>query len=119
MNLDGKTVVITGATGGIGKILVKLLDSAGAKTILVSRNENDLHDLQSSLSNKESAYFSCDLSNQSDTVKTAELIASKYPQIDILINCAGIGIYKPIEDATLNDFNDSINIGLNINIHFY
>lgn len=112
MNLQGKVVVVTGATGGIGKEIVSRLDKEGATLILISRNESELQELLKSLANKESKYYVCDLSNQTETKKVANEISINYPKIDILINSAGIGIYKPIEEATLSEFNDSLNIGL-------
>lgn len=112
MNLQEKLIVITGATGGIGSEIVRRLDSEGATLLLVSRNETELQKLLKTLKNKESSYFVCDFSNQSETVKVAKEISEKYPKIDVLINSAGIGVYKPIEDATLFEFNESLNIGL-------
>lgn len=112
MNLQGKVAVVTGATGGIGKEIVGRLDREGATLILISRNESELQELIKTLNNKESKYYVCDLSNQSETEKIANEISINYPKIDILLNSAGIGIYKPIEEATLSEFNDSLNIGL-------
>lgn len=112
MNLKGKTIVITGATGGIGRELVRRLDGEGAKLILISKTESELQNLQKKLTNKESKYYVCDLSNQSDTENVTKEISKSYQKIDILLNCAGIGIYKPIEEATLSEFNKSLNVGL-------
>jgi short-subunit dehydrogenase len=44
------------------------------------------------------------------TKKIANQISEEHKNIDILINCAGIGIYKPLEDLTLEDWNRSMNI---------
>lgn len=112
MDLKNKVVVITGATGGIGRELVKRLDSNGAKLILVSKNESELSNLLKSLSNKESVYFVSDFSNQKETIDTAQKISSNYPSIDILINAAGIGIYKPIEEARIEEWNKTMDIGV-------
>lgn len=112
MDLKNKVAVVTGATGGIGRELVKKLDNEGAQIILISKSESDLQSLVKTLNNKSSKYFVCDFSNQAETEKVAKDIAGEFDQIDILINSAGIGIYKPIEEATLEDFNNSINIGL-------
>jgi len=112
MNLLGRVAVVTGATGGIGKEIVKRLDSEGVTLLLISRKGTELQELLNSLKNKESKYYVCDLSNQEETEKIANEISSKYPKIDILLNSAGVGVYKPIEEATLSEFNDSLNIGL-------
>lgn len=112
MDLKNKVAVVTGATGGIGRELVKYIDDEGAQIILVSKNETELQNLLKTLKNKTSKYYVCDFSNQAETEKVAKEIVSDFKNIDLFINSAGIGIYKPIEEATLEDFNNSINIGL-------
>ncbi len=112
MNLLGRVAVVTGATGGIGTEIVKRLDGEGVTLLLISRKETELQELLNSLKNKESKYYVCDLSIQEETEKIANEISSNYPKIDILLNSAGVGVYKPIEEATLSEFNDSLNIGL-------
>lgn len=112
MDLKNKVVVITGATGGIGRKLVKELDKEGARFVLVSKSEEELQNLLKTLNGKDNTYYVCDLSIQEEVVKLAKEIKSKFEYVDILINLAGIGIYKPIEEVSLDDWNSSLNIGL-------
>ncbi len=112
MDLLNKVAIITGATGGIGSELVTKLDDEGAQLVLVSKNEAELQKLLQTLKNKTSRYYVCDFSNQNETERIAKEISSNFKSVDLLVNSAGVGIYKPIEDATLEDFNNSINIGL-------
>lgn len=113
MNLKDKIVVITGSTGGIGREIIKGLDIEGATLILVSKTESELQNQLKTLNNKNSIYYAADLSSQEDTTKVAREIAKKYEKIDILINAAGIGIYKPLEELSLEEWNRSLNINLN------
>lgn len=113
MDLKNKIVVVTGATGGIGRELVRRLDSNGAKLVLVSKNEIELQNLLKNLKNEYSQYFVCDFSNQIETEKVAKAIASEFDQINVLINSAGIGIYKPLEELSFEEWNRSLNINLN------
>lgn len=112
MDLKDKTVVITGATGGIGREIIKSLDSKGADFVLVAKNKGELENQLKSLKSKNSSYFVADFSDQLETKKVAKSISEKYLKIDILICAAGVGIYKPIEEATLDEWNKSLNIGL-------
>ena len=113
MNLKDKIVVVTGATGGMGREIVKSLDNEGAKLVLISKTESELQNLLKTLAGKNNKYYVCDLSNEDETLKVAKEIANDFKTIDVLINAAGIGIYKPLEELTLDEWNLSIAINLN------
>lgn len=112
MDLKNKTVVITGATGGMGREIVKLLDKEGANLVLISKSDSELATLVKSLNGKNNIYYSCNLADQKATQKLTEELAEKFKTIDVLINAAGIGVYKPVEEATLEEWNDTLNINL-------
>src|SRR3989344_4591647 len=113
MNLKGKIAVVVGATGGLGREIVKKLDKEGVNLILVSKTESELQNLLESLDGKNHKYYVCDLSSQIETEKVAREISSDFKTIDILINAAGIGIYKTFEELSLDEWNLSMNINLN------
>jgi short-subunit dehydrogenase len=112
MDIKDKTVILTGATGGIGRELSKKFDEEGASLILISKSEEELQSLIKSLKGSNHSYFTCDLSDQAATEKLGKELAEKYKNIDVLFNAAGIGIYKTIEEETLEEFNKSMNINL-------
>lgn len=116
MDLKDKIVVVIGATGGIGREIVKVLDSEKAKLVLVSKTESELQSLIKSLKGKDHKYYSCNLADQKGTEKLAQQIATDNSSIDVLVNAAGIGIYKPIEESTIEDWNKSMDI--NVTSHF-
>lgn len=105
MNLKDKTVVITGATGGIGREIVNKLQSEGANLILVAKNKRS--------EEYPGKFYECDLSDQKNTIAVSNRIANDHKVIDILINAAGIGIYKPFEELSIDEWNNSISINLN------
>src|SRR3989304_1722877 len=112
MVLKNKIVVVTGATGGIGRELVKELDREEAKLILISKSEDELKNLVNSLKGKGNSYFVCDFANQDQVQELSKKLFKEYPSIDLLVNTAGIGIYKPIEEISLEDWNKSLDVGL-------
>ena len=118
MNLKEKVVVVVGATGGIGREVVNRLDKEGVNLILVSKTESELQNLIKKLSGKNHKYYPCDLSSQEETQNTAKKICEENENINLLIHCAGIGVYKQIEDATLDDWNKSLNINLSSSFIF-
>lgn len=109
MDLPGKNIVLTGATGGIGSILAKFLSSNGAQLILLSRQPHPLTALASSLRCK---YISCDLAKRSSRAAAIATIQASGVQVDMLINCAGIGIYKPLAGLTEQDWYSSYELNV-------
>ncbi len=112
MELKGKTILITGASKGMGNSITKKLAKDGVNLILVARNEDNLKDLVKSLGEGRHKYYSCDLGKQEEVTKLAENISKDYEKIDVLINGAGIGIYKPIEEVTYEEWRNSFAVGL-------
>ncbi|MGB1580269.1 MAG: SDR family NAD(P)-dependent oxidoreductase, partial [Nevskiales bacterium] len=101
MNLNGKTIVITGASSGIGEAAAKKLAALGAKIVLVARREDELQRVASEIeaTGGEAVYVAADLSNE-DSVKTCgETILAQHAPVDILINNAGRSIRRSIRDS--------------------
>nr|WP_295928250.1 SDR family NAD(P)-dependent oxidoreductase [uncultured Dyadobacter sp.] len=96
-----KKVLITGASGGIGLEVARLLATKNYQITLVARREDVLSKAKSALSGTGHALYVSDLTKQEDVQKLAAHIeASSY---DVLINNAGVGMYgqfvrMPLED---------------------
>jgi NAD(P)-dependent dehydrogenase (short-subunit alcohol dehydrogenase family) len=91
--MQGKVVVITGATSGIGKVAAERLAAMGARLVLVARDPQRGEALLAELrrlgpGNKHSAHYA-DLSRLAETKRVAAEIAAAEPRIDVLINNAG------------------------------
>src|SRR5262245_53508126 len=91
--MQGKTVVITGGTSGIGEVAAVALAKMGARIVLVARDrvrgDATLGQLRSSApSLAHSAYFA-DLSRLAEIKRVAAEITDQEPRIDVLINNAG------------------------------
>lgn len=89
-----KTILITGATDGIGFETAKMLVAKGHNILLHGRNREKLEAVESELSvlaggGRVEGYL-VDLSRMGDVVKLAETISSKYQRLDVLINNAGV-----------------------------
>ena len=98
-----KTVVITGATSGIGKELVKIF--ANDFNVLASyRNEN----LVENADNVE--YFYMDMTNRDSIENAANFIKSKTDKIDILINVAGCVIAGPMEQIECDSLREQFEV---------
>ena len=115
MKLDftNKTVLITGATRGIGKQIAEDLHNLGANLILTGTNAieiNDLNNLAKS-QGQNKKYFAVDLIH-SEQVDMFISELSKYPKIDCLVNNAGINRLNHIQDVLFSDWDEMLAINL-------
>lgn len=115
-NKHKKTAIVTGAHGGIGSKLIKKLSENGIYCIMVDVHQTPIPDFADILEQKNAEYFSVDLTNPDDIDKFVSGI-SGHGKIDYLFNVAGIGIYKTIDDLSLEEWNKSMS--LNLTAPFY
>lgn len=100
MNLKDKTIVITGATGGIGSVLSQKLKDLGARVITVGRDQS-----------KEATYHT-DLTDRSSRQQLIDTLLTNHANIDIVIHAAGIAIDKPFPDISQDDWHQSYMINV-------
>ena len=116
MDLKGKIAVVVGATGGMGTEVCKTMYKEGVKLVIIARTEEKLKALSQELGGCD--YFVCDL-NKPETINlVCQSISAKYQVVDFLLNAAGIGIYKPIEEVTEEDWMDSFNANVTASFYF-
>lgn len=98
-NVEGKTILITGASSGIGHQVALLLGSAGAKVLLVARNQEKLADTQSQIQEAGgwAQCYSADLADMEDCDRLVKEVLDDHQNIDVLINNAGRSIRRSIE----------------------
>jgi NADP-dependent 3-hydroxy acid dehydrogenase YdfG len=107
-----KQVLVAGATGGIGAETAKLLKSSSAKVYLAARDEAKLHALADSLDIPHEQCFVLDVTQASSVQAMADALLAQAGKLDILINATGIGIIKPLEQLSDEDFAQSIDVNL-------
>jgi len=110
MNLQNKTIVLTGASGGIGQAMARELANHGARLILVGRNTDKLKNLAQSL-NGEHLFVAADLSSEDGRNQLFDYCAGNGP-VNVLINNAGISAFEMIEDQSDSDISNLIAINL-------
>ncbi len=107
LSLKGKTALVCGSSGGIGKAIAIFYAEMGANVILLSRSEKKLDsvaELLPSGNGQQHKYIVCDL-HGADNLKYAINEISKMPNtVDILVNNSGGPTPGPIFDATEDDF---------------
>jgi short-subunit dehydrogenase len=109
--IKGKRILLFGATGGIGAKVAELLIGGGATVFMLARNAQKLEDLAAALSMPAGQTFTVDITDAAAVEAVVAAVVSG-GGVDILINAVGVGIIKPIETLTHQDFTDSLQINL-------
>ncbi len=112
-----KTVLITGATSGIGKACAEKFASEGFDLIITGRREEKLEELKATLQTKNNVrlYTLCfDVQNKAEVFKSFNNIPEEWKQIDILINNAGLALGRDnFEDASMEDWDTMMQTNVN------
>ena len=111
-DLEGKKALITGASGGIGKEIAKVLIEHNAEVCISGRNHEELNPLKESLGMK-CHVITCDLSKKAEIIELIKKADEFMGHIDILVNNAGITKDNIFLRMSENEWEDVLNVNLN------
>lgn len=113
-DLTGKTAVITGGNRGLGEAMAKALANAGARIVLVARDEKRLESVRHAinLDGGTAVAFSADVTQENEVAAVARAVTDQFGPVQILINNAGINIRKPLVDFSLREFRSVVDSSL-------
>ncbi|MCK5210686.1 MAG: gluconate 5-dehydrogenase [Cyclobacteriaceae bacterium] len=113
-DLKGKVALITGGTHGLGMAIAKGLGSAGAKIVVndIFQEKLDSAKTEYAKDGLDVATYNFDVTDEEAVIKGIAQIESEVGPIDILVNNAGIIKRIPLEEMTVQEFSDVINIDL-------
>ena len=104
---DGKNVLITGASSGIGKHTAIEFVNSGVRTIiLVARSGSKLIELEKIFNKTCSSkvvVYPCDVSNKTAVIKMGKNILERFGYIDVLVNNAGFGLYGEVKSQSIEE----------------
>lgn len=114
MNLENKVVVVIGASGGIGRQISREFAKEKVRLVLVGRNKFVLEPLRKEIEKKGGSAFvvSCDITNKSSVKSLESLVRDKYGVVDVLVNAAGIGVYKKFSEVTYDEWRKQMAINV-------
>jgi NAD(P)-dependent dehydrogenase (short-subunit alcohol dehydrogenase family) len=112
--LNEMVAIVTGATSGIGRATARLFARSGARVVAVGRNESELGNLSDETSEVpgEIKGHIADVTEFSQVDRVVSETVDHFGKIDILVNAAGIIKNGNIEDTTLDDWDNMLNINL-------
>lgn len=114
MNLNSKTILITGATSGIGYALVKQLADEGCNLILLARRIEILNSLADQLKADTSFIltYQCDIRNKKEIQNVFNDIREKKVQIDIAILNSGVGLKSSVQDFKSENADETFQVNV-------
>lgn len=111
-SIKGKYVVLAGATGGIGQATARLLAGSGAHIFLTGRNADRLQSLATAIGVPAAQTAVTRLEAETEVQELRQQVQAVFPQVDVLINAAGLGIIRPFEQLSGADLQASLNANL-------
>jgi len=109
--LEGRAVLITGASFGIGLAIARALDSEGAKLILVGRNGGPLARAAAQVPGTVMS-MPVDVTKPGDVKRLIAAVQKQIHRLDVLIYNARVFTYKPIAKTTLEDWKHNLEMNL-------
>jgi short-subunit dehydrogenase len=101
MDVDGKVVIVTGASSGIGKATAQLLARRGARVVLAARSIAAMRKIAGKM--PDSLVVGVDLRRRNDVRRMVRETLARYGRIDVLVNNAGQGMIAPVEHSHVGD----------------
>jgi NAD(P)-dependent dehydrogenase (short-subunit alcohol dehydrogenase family) len=94
-DLDGRTALVTGATGRLGRVFVRALADAGAGVVLAGRDAGRLADVAGTVGDRAVATLTADLTNEADIDRLFGEVRERCGALDVLVNNAGAARRAP------------------------
>jgi NADP-dependent 3-hydroxy acid dehydrogenase YdfG len=114
ISLAGKTVLITGASAGIGWATALAMAEKGANVVVTARREQRLSELCDLISDDDgkAVYLAGDAADELTAQNCVSLAVRQYGRLDILINNAGAGNYKNLVDTSVEEYDALMNANM-------
>jgi NAD(P)-dependent dehydrogenase (short-subunit alcohol dehydrogenase family) len=113
--LEGKRAVVTGGTRGIGRAIAEALLGAGASVAICARSAQDVESAVTELAVRSKSKVigkAADVSKKEDVAKLFTFVDQELGGLDLLVNNAGVGVFKTTAELTADDWQRTIDTNL-------
>src|SRR3989442_3295040 len=113
-NIEGKVVVITGASSGLGEATARLLSAQGASVVLGARRVDRIQSLADELtgSGGKALAIPTDVTHYDQVKRLVDAAVQTYGRVDVIINNAGLMPLSPLERLKIDDWNRMIDVNI-------
>ncbi|HEX5706451.1 MAG TPA: SDR family oxidoreductase [Pyrinomonadaceae bacterium] len=115
MNLNGKAAIVTGGTKGIGRAIAESLAREGMNVCVSARNVEELEQTVAELGDVGEGGVTgvaCDVRSEEEVRAMFEHAVAEFGGVDVLVNNAGIGLFKNVEETSPEEFRAIIETNL-------
>ena len=112
LSMSKKLAVITGAGSGLGASLARRFSDLGYHVALLGRNEHKLKKVGDTLKSDDFSVHSVDVADYFAVDTTFKVITEQYGDVDVLVNNAGTGAFKLLEDISAEEINSMIDVNV-------
>src|SRR5512132_944635 len=113
-NIEGKVIVITGASSGLGEASARLLSTQGASVVLGARRQDRIQSLADELtgSGGKALAVTTDVTHCEQVKRLVDAAVQTYGRIDVMINNAGLMPQSPLERLKIDEWNRMIDVNI-------
>jgi NAD(P)-dependent dehydrogenase (short-subunit alcohol dehydrogenase family) len=110
MDVEGKVVLVTGASEGIGAATARLVAARGGKVAVAARSIDKLNELSGDLD--DGFAVQVDMTQSESIAAMVDAVIEHYGRIDVLVNNAGRALRAPVADVKIADFQNIIDLNV-------
>jgi NAD(P)-dependent dehydrogenase (short-subunit alcohol dehydrogenase family) len=111
--LNGKVALVTGGSRGIGLAIARALLADGASVVITGTNEGHLRNASAELGAGSAVLpLQADVRRHDDVERAVTMAVDRFGGLDVLVNNAGVGVFRPVADMSLDEWNRVIDTNL-------
>ncbi|WP_158924045.1 SDR family oxidoreductase [Acidisphaera sp. S103] len=112
-NIEGKVVVITGASSGLGEATARMLSAQGARVVLGARRQDRIQTLARDLGGDDKALaVTTEVTDRAQVKRLVDAAVQTYGRIDVMINNAGVMPQAPLERLKVDEWDRMIDVNI-------